>query len=385
MSVPVTIENVTKHFGSFAALRSVSVEIQPGELFFLLGPSGCGKTTLLRCIAGFHTPDTGSIRMGGADITQLPPHKRNTGMVFQHYALWPHLTLAENIAFGLEMRKIPKPDIQRRVKEALELVHLEDRAKAKPNQLSGGQQQRVALARALVIEPACLLLDEPLSNLDAKLRLEMRSEIRRICKQAGLTAIYVTHDQKEALSIADRIAVMKDGIIEQIGTPEAIYRNPVNRFVAGFIGEATFIQGTVQKIEADTLTVETACGLFVARKPALSFSLKEEAVLCIRPESIRFDRADVERPNRFKGFFTESIYLGEVAQHLITLSESNGATFTLKAFELSPLAGRNRTGEPVEFWIAQEHVIVTKQEAPSSAPQNPHGPAYRATRSGVQL
>ena len=177
MSVPVTIENVTKHFGSFAALRSVSVEIQPGELFFLLGPSGCGKTTLLRCIAGFHTPDTGSIRMGGADITQLPPHKRNTGMVFQHYALWPHLTLAENIAFGLEMRKIPKPDIQRRVKEALELVHLEDRAKAKPNQLSGGQQQRVALARALVIEPACLLLDEPLSNLDAKLRLEMRSEM----------------------------------------------------------------------------------------------------------------------------------------------------------------------------------------------------------------
>jgi iron(III) transport system ATP-binding protein len=372
MSVPVTIENVTKHFGSFVALRSVSVEIQPGELFFLLGPSGCGKTTLLRCIAGFHTPDTGSIRMGGADITQLPPHKRNTGMVFQHYALWPHLTLAENIAFGLEMRKIPKPDIQRRVKEALELVHLEDRAKAKPNQLSGGQQQRVALARALVIEPACLLLDEPLSNLDAKLRLEMRSEIRRICKQAGLTAIYVTHDQKEALSIADRIAVMKDGIIEQIGTPEAIYRNPVNRFVAGFIGEATFIQGTVQKIEADTLTVETACGLFVARKPALSFSLKEEAVLCIRPESIRFDRADVERPNRFKGFFTESIYLGEVAQHLITLSESNGATFTLKAFELSPLAGRNRTGEPVAFWIEQEHVIVTKKEVTCSVPRNPH-------------
>jgi iron(III) transport system ATP-binding protein len=371
MSVPVTIENVTKRFGSFVALRSVSLEIQPDELFFLLGPSGCGKTTLLRCIAGFHTPDAGSIRMDGQEITQLPPHKRNTGMVFQHYALWPHLTLAENIAFGLEMRKIPKADIQRRVKEALERVHLEDRAKAKPNQLSGGQQQRVALARALVIEPACLLLDEPLSNLDAKLRLEMRSEIRRICKQAGLTAIYVTHDQKEALSIADRIAVMKDGIIEQIGTPEGIYRNPVNRFVAGFIGEATFIRGTIQTISETSITVETACGPFVARNPSLSFSLHEEAVLCIRPENIRFDRAGVEMPNRFKGCFTESIYLGEVAQHLITLSGGHGETFTLKAFELSPLAGRNRTGEPVEFWIEQEHVIVTKQEVTSGAPQNP--------------
>ncbi len=371
MSVPVTIENVTKHFGTFAALRSVSLEIQPGELFFLLGPSGCGKTTLLRCIAGFHTPEAGSIRMGGADITQLPPHKRNTGMVFQHYALWPHLTLAENIAFGLEMRKIPKPDIQRRVKEALELVHLEDRAKAKPNQLSGGQQQRVALARALVIEPACLLLDEPLSNLDAKLRLEMRSEIRRICKQAGLTAIYVTHDQKEALSIADRIAIMRDGIIEQIGTPEEIYRKPLNRFVAGFIGEANFIQGIIQNNSGTTLTVETACGVFVAQKPPHVFALKEEVVLCIRPENIRFEKPGINLPNRLHGRFSESTYLGEVAQHLISIPELKEMPFTLKAFELSPLAGRNRTGEPVDIWIAQEHVIITKQESTSVSPLNP--------------
>jgi iron(III) transport system ATP-binding protein len=371
MSVPVTIEKVTKHFGSFVALRSVSLEIQPGELFFLLGPSGCGKTTLLRCIAGFHMPDAGSIRMDDEEITQLPPHKRNTGMVFQHYALWPHLTLAENVAFGLEMRKLPKADIQRRVKEALELVHLEDRAKAKPNQLSGGQQQRVALARALVIEPACLLLDEPLSNLDAKLRLEMRSEIRRICKQAGLTAIYVTHDQKEALSIADRIAVMKDGIVEQIGTPEAIYRNPVNRFVAGFIGEATFIQGTIQNNSGTTLTVETACGIFVAQKPSQSFALKEEVVLCIRPENIRFEKPGGDLPNRLHGRFSESTYLGEVAQHLITLSRSNKETFTLKAFELSPFAGRNRTGEPIDIWVEQQHVIVTKQDLTSVSPPNP--------------
>jgi len=192
MAIPITIENVTKQFGSFVALKNVCVQVKSGELFFLLGPNGCGKTTLLRCIAGFHAPESGSVKIGERDITHLPPHKRNTGMVFQHYALWPHLTLEENIAFGLEMRKIPKSEIQHHVREALALVHLEDRAKAKPNQLSGGEQQRVALARALVIKPECLLLDEPLSNLDAKLRLEMRVEIRRICKQAGLTAIYGT-------------------------------------------------------------------------------------------------------------------------------------------------------------------------------------------------
>lgn len=364
MAVPITIDHVTKQFDSFVALKSVSVHIQPGELFFLLGPSGCGKTTLLRCIAGFHAPESGSIHIGEQDITHIPPHKRNTGMVFQNYALWPHLTLAENIAFGLEMRKIAKAEIQHRIMEVLALVHLEDRAKAKPNQLSGGQQQRVALARALVIKPQCILLDEPLSNLDANLRLEMRSEIRRICKQAGLTAIYVTHDQKEALSIADRIAIMRDGSIEQIGTPEAIYRTPVNRFVAGFIGEANFIQGTIQNSSETTVTVETDCGVFIARKPSQTFSLKEEVVLCIRPENIRLEKPEGDVPNRLHGHFLESTYLGEVAQHLISIPELKKMPFTLKAFELSPLAGRNRTGEPVDIWIAQEHVILTKQDAP---------------------
>jgi iron(III) transport system ATP-binding protein len=363
MAVPITIDRVTKRFGSFVALKSVCVHIQPGELFFLLGPSGCGKTTLLRCIAGFHAPESGSIHIGERDITHVPPHKRNTGMVFQHYALWPHLTLAENIAFGLEMRKISKSEIQHRVMEALALVHLEDRAKAKPNQLSGGQQQRVALARALVIKPQCILLDEPLSNLDANLRLEMRSEIRRICKQAGLTAIYVTHDQKEALSIADRIAIMRDGIIEQIGTPEEIYRKPLNRFVAGFIGEANFIPGTIQNSSGTTITVETACGIFVARKPSQAFALKEEVVLCIRPENIRFEKPGSDLPNRLHGRFLESTYLGEVAQHLISIPEFKETPLMLKAFELSPLLGRNRMGEPVEFWIEQEHVIITKQDS----------------------
>lgn len=360
MSVPVTIDHVTQHFGSVMALKSVCVQIQPGELFFLLGPSGCGKTTLLRCIAGFITPEAGTIKIGEQDITHVPPHKRNTGMVFQQYALWPHLTLAENIAFGLEMRKLPKSEIQQRVREALALVHLEDRATAKPNQLSGGQQQRVALARALVIKPKCLLLDEPLSNLDASLRLEMRAEIRRICKQTGLTAIYVTHDQKEALSIADRMAIMRDGIIEQIGTPEDIYRRPINRFVAGFIGEANFVPGVVCNITDATITVETICGVFVALNSGHSCTLNEKVELCIRPENIRFDKPISNLPNRLHGHFLESTYLGEVSQHLISIPEFKGMPLTLKAFERSPLAGHNRMGAPADIWIAQEHVIITK-------------------------
>ena len=360
MAVALEIERVIKQFGSFMALKEVSAVVQPGELFFLLGPSGCGKTTLLRCVAGFHTPDSGRILIGGRDVTQLPPHKRDAGMVFQSYALWPHMTLAENVAFGLEMRKVPRPEIRRRVAEALERVHMADRAKMRPNQLSGGQQQRVALARALVIEPQCLLLDEPLSNLDAKLRLEMRVEIRRICKQAGLTAVYVTHDQKEALSIADRLAVMRDGVIEQIGTPSQVYREPVNRFVAGFVGEGNFLSGRVAAATTAGLTVETACGMWVAAPGGAGSSVGDAVELCVRPEAIRFDRPAAGAPNVVTGRYRESAYLGEVAQHVIELPQNGGGARTIKAFELNPLAGRDRAGEPAELWFAPEQVIVTK-------------------------
>ena len=360
MPVGVTIENVVKEFGTFVALKSVSVSIEPGELFFLLGPSGCGKTTLLRCIAGFHTPEFGTIKIGERDVTALPPHKRDTGMMFQSYALWPHMTLAENVAFGLEMRKIPKPELQRRVMAALDLVHLADRAKTKPNQLSGGQQQRVALARALVIEPQCLLLDEPLSNLDAKLRLEMRTEIRRICKQAGLTAIYVTHDQKEALSVADRLAVMRDGAVEQVGTPEQVYRSPSNRFVAGFIGEGNFINGIVKGVGTKTV-VRTTCGLLRVTNPPRGLMVGESVDICIRPEAVRFDPPAPREQNRFKATFVESVYLGEVAQHQIAVQQPEGGVLTLKAYELNPLAGRDRAGEEAEIWIPHEHVIIVKR------------------------
>ncbi|NLC80749.1 MAG: ABC transporter ATP-binding protein [Lentisphaerae bacterium] len=361
MAVSVAIERVAKVFGAYTALKDVSLGVQPGELFFLLGPSGCGKTTLLRCIAGFYRPESGRILIGDEEVTARPPHRRDTGMMFQSYALWPHMTVEENVAFGLEMRKVPRAESRRRVGEALELVHLADRAKARPNQLSGGQQQRVALARALVIRPRCLLLDEPLSNLDAKLRLEMRMEIRRICKQAGLTAIYVTHDQKEALSVADRLAVMRDGVIEQTGTPEEVYRAPANRFVAGFIGEGTFIEGRIDALEARGVRVSTRIGVLRAARAPQGLSTGDRVTLCLRPESLCL-RPPPEEPsdNLLRGQFIESVYLGEVAQHRIGVPSADGsASCVLTAVELNPVAGRRREGEPTSVWVPPEHVIVT--------------------------
>src|SRR4051812_18587687 len=231
----VRIDHVSQKFGDTVALDDVDLDIKAGELFFLLGPSGCGKSTLLRIIAGLLDPTAGRIWFNDRDVTALGTDKRNAVMCFQSYALWPHMSVAENVRFGLAVRKQSRAEQDRRIAEVLHLVQMEPYADRKPNQLSGGQQQRVALARALAVTPDCLLLDEPLSNLDAKLRLEMRSEIRRICKTAGLTTIYVTHDQKEALSIADRIAVMRAGKLEQVGAPSEIYHRPASAFVADFM------------------------------------------------------------------------------------------------------------------------------------------------------
>ncbi len=322
--VAITLTNVTKRFGEVIALDNLDLRIEKGELFFLLGPSGCGKTTLLRSIAGFYTPDEGSLYFDDQDVTHLPPHKRRTAMVFQSYALWPHMTVGQNVAYGLQQKKLPRGIVEERVKKALRGVKMEDFAARRINQLSGGQQQRVALARALIVEPDCLLLDEPLSNLDAKLRVEMRSEIRRICKESGLTSVYVTHDQKEALSIADRVAVLENGDFAQIGTPQEVYRDPVSRAVASFIGEANFILGRlVEQLNRHGFwTVETKIGNLQGRISHKRWKPKynDRVTLSIRPESLRLTK---QQPagNFLKGHITGRTYLGDIAQYQLSVED----------------------------------------------------------------
>ncbi|MFT3828803.1 MAG: ABC transporter ATP-binding protein [Opitutaceae bacterium] len=353
---PIGIHEVGKRFGAAVALETLSLTIQPGELFFLLGPSGCGKTTLLRCLAGFETPDTGTIRFGENDVTRLPPHERNTGMVFQSYALWPHLTVEENVAFGLEERRVPAAEIATRVAQALEAVQMGAYARRKPNQLSGGQQQRVALARALVVRPRCLLLDEPLSNLDARLRTELRGEIRRVCKQHQLTTVYVTHDQREALAIADRLAVMEAGRILQIGTPREVYARPVSAAVARFIGETTLLPGRIVGGEQGKLVVDTAVCRFlgVAGDPAEPARRGAEALVSLRPECWRLTRTQPAQ-NGVRGRIVETFYLGEFAQHHFLSGETE-----LRLHELNPrFVGAAARGE---LWaeIDPDDVVVLK-------------------------
>ena len=309
--------SVTKRFGNVTALKAVDLEIQRGELFFLLGGSGCGKTTLLRCIAGLENPSEGQIYFGDQDVTSVPTHKREAAMVFQSYALWPHLSVGQNIAFGLEERKVPKAEIQRRVEEALAMVKLEGYGSRSIDQMSGGQQQRVSLARALVVKPKCLLLDEPLSNLDAQLRLEMRAEIRRIVKENDLTGIYVTHDQAEALSMADRMAVMDEGVVVQVGAPEEIYRRPVNRYVAGFIGETNIL-------------------------PA------DEGYLSIRPEAFRIDAH-----GDYEGHIIQRTYLGNLIQYTIALSDGNEVQVT----EMNPRVIREPGPEKLRLAVDPEDLV----------------------------
>lgn len=312
----IVADRITKRFGGVTALTAVSLEIRAGELFFLLGGSGCGKTTLLRCLAGLETPTEGRVFFGEREVTTLPTHKREAAMVFQSYALWPHLTVGQNIAFGLEERKVAKAEISRRVEEALAMVKLEGFGKRSIDQMSGGQQQRVSLARALVVRPKCLLLDEPLSNLDAQLRLEMRSEIRRIVKENNLTGVYVTHDQAEALSMADRMAVMDQGRVVQVGPPEEIYRRPHSSYVAGFIGETNLLQGQVR----EGGQVETSSGLLAAVSSIADWRPAEgdPVVLSIRPESL-----EIVAPGKgeITGRIVERVYLGSIIQYAVKVDD----------------------------------------------------------------
>ncbi len=314
----IRIENVRKEFGgAVVALDGLDLEIGAGELFFLLGASGCGKTTLLRCIAGLESPTEGKVFFGDTDVTGLAPHKREAAMVFQSYALWPHLTVGQNIAFGLEERKVPKAEIRRRVAEALDMVKLPGYGERSIDQMSGGQQQRVSLARALVVKPRCLLLDEPLSNLDAQLRVEMRREIRRIVKENGLTGIYVTHDQEEALAMADRMAVLSRGRIAQVGTPEEVYRKPVSSHVAGFIGETNLIEGEVMEMHEGFCFVKVNGAALVGRVTVKGWSAKagDAATVSIRPEAWRLHKEGGE--NEMSGKIVERSYLGQRIEYFV--------------------------------------------------------------------
>lgn len=290
LSIPVPVvqfQSVVKRYGGKTILPGLDLAVTEGEFLTLLGPSGCGKTTALRLLAGFDTPDSGAVLLDGQSITALPPHQRPVNTVFQSYALFPHMTIAENVAFGLRMKNTPRTECEYRVKQALERVQLAEFAARKPGQLSGGQQQRVALARALINQPRVLLLDEPLSALDYRLRKAMQSELKTLQRRLGLTFIFVTHDQEEALSMSDRVAVMRSGMIQQLGTPREIYENPVNLFVAQFVGESNILEGIVlARLDSGNLEVEVE-GLVCTVRSPLPFAVGDGLRVVLRPEDLR--------------------------------------------------------------------------------------------------
>jgi spermidine/putrescine transport system ATP-binding protein len=328
-SPEIRLASLTKRFGEVVAVDDVSLDIKSGEFFSLLGPSGCGKTTTLRMIGGFEAPTAGSIELRGRDVTHDPPDKRPVNMVFQNYALFPHLDVAENVGFGLRRRKVPKDEITRRVGESLELVHLSGYERRKPTQLSGGQQQRVALARALVNRPDVLLLDEPLGALDLKLRKRLQLELKRIQGEVGITFVYVTHDQEEALTMSDRIAVMHHGRVEQLGTPEALYDRPTTPFVADFIGTTNLLHGTVEAIEDGAAVVRLDSG-DVCRIGSSGRSVGQAVDVSLRPESIAIAAGasngsgpatpDSLPDGRLSATIERSAYLGSAVQYLVRTS-----------------------------------------------------------------
>jgi ABC-type Fe3+/spermidine/putrescine transport system ATPase subunit len=330
----ISIDHVSRTFGTVRAVDDVSLEIEDGEFFTLLGPSGCGKTTLLRMIAGFADLSAGEIRFGEKRIDTLPPHRRNAGMVFQNYAIFPNLTVGGNVAYGLKARSVAEAEMKERIARALRLVHLDGYAERWPHQLSGGQLQRVAIARCLVIEPEVLLLDEPLSNLDAKLRVEMRAEIRQLQQQLKITAIYVTHDQEEALAMSDRVAVMRAGKLEQVARPQDIYRAPATPFVAEFMGITNLLKGTVTGRDGEMLRIRAGQREFRAVGEA---SEGESISFSLRPETIRLLAADAAPPPGWSVFEAELgpvEFLGAIIR--IELDIGDGAMLRVASLDLLP-------------------------------------------------
>ena len=314
----VELSDLTKTFGDFEAVRSINADIAPGEFFSLLGPSGCGKTTTLRMIAGFERPTSGRIRLDDRDMADVPPHKRNVNTVFQNYALFPHLGVFENVAFGLRFSKPSKDEIQRRVKDALALVQLEKFADRRPHQLSGGQQQRVALARALVLNPSVLLLDEPLGALDAKLRKSLQIELKTLQERVGITFIYVTHDQEEALTMSDRLAVMSDGSIEQVGSPQEVYDEPSSLYVADFLGVSNTMPGLAMGINGDG-GCQVRLGDFELLAGRGDLDARGKVVVVVRPERVQLEAPSATTSNSVPGVIERVVYVGAISQVIVRL------------------------------------------------------------------
>ena len=339
--VGIEIRNVNLSYGANHILKNVSLSIRPGEFFAFLGPSGCGKTTLLRLIAGFNHADSGDVLLDGADISQLPPWRRDVGMVFQSYALWPHMTVARNVAFGLEERRLGRAEIAEKVSAALALVGLEAFGDRYPSQLSGGQQQRVALARTIVVEPKVLLLDEPLSNLDAKMRVQVRRELRDLQQRLGLTTIFVTHDQEEANSICDRIAVLNDGVVQQVGTPMELYQHPANLFVAGFIGKANILAGRVVATGNErAFQIKDGVALPLGADPAVP----KDARIVFRPQ-----HATLEPPSAhgLAGTIAHREFLGAMVRYGVDIA---GSEILVEA-AFSSTTNLREVGSPVSVII----------------------------------
>lgn len=350
MSHNVHIADAVKSYGSFNAVDNVTIDIKSGELFTLLGPSGCGKTTLLRMIAGFNSIENGTISFDKKIINTIPAYKRNIGMVFQNYAIFPHLSVFDNVAYGLKARKIKKNEITERVIEALRMVQIENLKDRSPANMSGGQQQRVALARAIVIHPDILLMDEPLSNLDAKLRIQMRVIIKKVQKKLGITTIYVTHDQEEALAISDRIAVMKNGKIQQVGTPKEIYTKPANKFVASFIGTSNILAGTVSENENGNAQISIADGLLLTAQIRRGY--KGPVSVSVRPEAFQIT---ADKSGSLQGRIALKTFLGDFINYEISLSD--GTTVEVNQY-LKDMEKEFETGDFIALKIPEEKFNV---------------------------
>jgi spermidine/putrescine transport system ATP-binding protein len=345
--VAITLDRVRKRFGNVEAVKEMTTEIREGEFFTMLGPSGCGKTTTLRMIAGFEEPDEGTILLRGDNVTNVPPNRRNVNMVFQHYALFPHMSIYDNVAFGLKLKKLGKDEQRSRVNEMLRVVELEGYEKRRPSQLSGGQQQRVALARALVNRPAALLLDEPLGALDVKLRKQLQLELKRIQNELGTTFVYVTHDQEEALSMSDRIAIMNDGLVEQIGSPREIYERPATAFCADFVGSLNELDFRVDAVDAGVAVMRLGDGERLAVLETAETRPGAQLKVAVRPERIRLDPANGRPPeggSRIDGTIAELVYLGSLTQFYVDTEAGRIVSHCMSADNAANLgAGRRVT------------------------------------------